>query len=259
MSGTKDNLNFNGFGGYYNNLYHSSYGGFDWLNMMEINKSMIDNILGYCDTGYNNVLHGRGEGVAVLGDSFMYTYAQTFNLKSGVFASAWSTNQPVYIYGWANGSETGEIKVNLSQNATRIDFAKYGNEFKNLNELEIRVMSKGEAGNTCTYGKPTYGYQVAFDNLKITLNAPSAHHGGQGNHIFQPRVAQHHIGGPFGAMLNIGASGHAALAAISSHDTGSVAGAGYHSELASLNGAGPHEHASLTSQFALPQVEHFGA
>jgi hypothetical protein len=259
MSGTKDDLNFNSFGGYYNNLYHSSYGGFDWLNMMELNKSMIDNVLGCCDTGYNNVLHGKGEGVAIETNSFMYTYAQTFNLKSGTFASAWPTNQPVYFYGWANGSETGEIKVNLGQNATTIDFAKYGNEFKNINELEIRVMSKGEAGNTCTYGVPTYGYQVAFDNLRITLSSPSAHHAEQGQHIFLPRLAQHHIASSFGAMLNIGASGHAALAGSSPHDAGGHAGTLYHSELTSLDGAGQLDHAALTGQFALPQVEHFGA
>src|ERR1700733_7877971 len=159
MSGTKDNLNFNGFGGYYNSLYHSSYGGFDWFNMVELNKSMINNVLDYCDTGYNNVLHGNGEAVVLDTGSF-YTYAQTFNLKSGIFASAWSTNQPVYIYAWANGSETGQIEVNLSQNATTIDFTKYGNVFKNINFVEIHVAGRGEDGNTCTYGQGTYGYEI---------------------------------------------------------------------------------------------------
>ena len=96
MSGTKNNLNFNDFAGYYNNLYHSDYGGFGWFNMVELNKSML-NILNYCDTGYNNVLQGRGEGVTVGNGSSIYTYATTFNLKAGTFASAWETNQPVYI------------------------------------------------------------------------------------------------------------------------------------------------------------------
>ena len=257
MSGTKDNLNFNTFSGYYNNLYRSDYGGFDWFNMVELNKSMINNILDYCDTGYNNVLHGRGEGVVLDTGSF-YTYAETFTLVSGTFASAWSTNQPVYIYGWANGNETGEIKVNLGQNATKINFGKYGNDFKNINFVEFHIAGRGEDGSTCTYGQGTYGYQLALDNLKITLNAPGAHRGHQVHHFVKPMLAHHHIANMFAAIRVMDAGGHAAAAGNSSHDAGSHAGTAYHSQLASLDGAGQHDHAGLTGQFALPQVEHFG-
>jgi hypothetical protein len=188
----------------------------------------------------------------------MYTYAQTFNLKSGIFASAWSTNQPVYIYAWANDTQKGEIKVDLSQTPTTIGFAKYGSEFKNINLIEIRVAGKGEGGSTCTYGHETYGYQVAFDNLKITLNSPGANRGQQGHHFLLPHPSHHHVANPFAATWNIGVSGHAAPSGSSLHDTGGAAGTGYHSELTTLTGPGEHDHAGLTNQFALPQSEHFG-
>lgn len=262
MSGTKNNLNFNNFAGYYTNLYHSNYGGFDWFNMMELNGSMIDNVLDYCDTGYNNALHGRGEGVTVGNGSAMYTYASTFNLKSGVFASAWEVNQPVYIDTWANGTEKASIEVHLSQMATKIDFSKYGTDFQDINAITIWPVNKGgTGGSTCTYGHPTYGYQVAFDNLKITLNSGKGPHSEHGRPAFFQAFAHHHAthtANPFAALAMANPDGHTAATGLSSsHHAPGQTGSGYHAELMSLDGAGHHD-TGLTSQFALPLIEHFG-
>ncbi|HEY2446072.1 MAG TPA: hypothetical protein VGI20_10070 [Rhizomicrobium sp.] len=254
MSGTKLNLNFEGFNGYYNNLYHTGYGGFDWFNMLELNNSLIKE-LGFCDTGYNNALHGQGEAVAVETTSFMYTYSQTFNLRSGVFASAWDTNQPVHIYAYDSSfSLKGSIEVNLSQTPTTIHFGNYGKEFKNLAEIKITV-GNGQAGSTCTYGQATYGYQIAFDNLKMTVHALGTVRPTHGAFL---RSMTHHSAHPFAALpTHEHASDHACGA---DHQTaGHFGPASYHSALNSLDAAlGHNDSASLTSRFVLPHLEHFG-
>jgi hypothetical protein len=183
--------------------------------------------------------------------SYVYDYGnmvssvptESFSIKSFVAASAWSTNQEwtVTTYTYANGSFTakGSENIYLSQSAETVKLGKLG---KNIAEISIRLDNLGSAGNTCSYGAGTYGYQMVWGDVKVKWNGkiPAS----VGHHNIP--VAHHHIA-PHAAQ--IAHTGHVANAAHQSgaHHTSS----GYHSQLLSL-----HHETGLTSHFNLPQVEH---
>jgi hypothetical protein len=270
---TKETLGFDTFSGYYASILQG-YGGFQWSDINYMNATFWQNDkTNWCDTGYQNVIHGAGEaftwnnngsvsyGLFVSGD-----LNETFTLNSMVAASAWETKQPFTFSSYTYVSGQGlvpkaSVEIHLSQTAKTIDFANIGKpgDFKNISEVLI-VSGSGKYGNTCTYGPYGYtlGNEMAFDNLKVTWNgkiptskskavnvgfAPHAH--GHGGHIAGPQLvwgdAHHNTTGP---------DAHAGAAGLSTGQSG------IHGELMSLGESGA---GGLTAQFHLPAVEHFGS
>ncbi|MGH6876925.1 MAG: hypothetical protein ACREHV_06030 [Rhizomicrobium sp.] len=267
----KETLGFNNFSGYYGSVTQG-YGGLDYSDVDYLNATYWENDkTAWCDTGFQSVIHGAGEaftqgppGQSSYGFFETPNLNETFSLTSMVAASAWETNQPFefisYTYKHGKGFvEKAMDTVYLSQTAQTIDFAKIsgGNpgDFKNVAAVLI-VSKAGAAGNTCTYGAayPTYGNQMAFDNLKVKWNGKIPH-GGEGSLVTKGLRAhlQHRAAH---AAAQLGSAGHHEGPA-HEHAAGSVHhadGNGYHTQLLSL-GHDPH---GLTGQFHLPAVEHFG-
>jgi hypothetical protein len=255
-------IKFQGFSGYLNNMsYYADYGGMNWNDMYEIQNSYV-NQHPWCDTGYNNVLSGQGEGITLGNGGFeSYNSNRTFSLEKGTFASAWETNQPVYFNSYTYTAGQGfslkaSDEVLLSQNATTIDFAKYGSDFRHISEI-MMISGKGQGGNTCSYGTPTYGYILVMDNLDIKWNNSRAgagvlHPSGSGHPLHAARPLPHIAAN----MMPEGNHGeHSPLSAGTDH-AGAAFGTSYHSQLLSLAG---HDFGSPTSQFVLPQADHFGS
>ena len=254
-------INFKNFSGYLNNLYYyGGYGGMDWNDMYEVQKAFVTEH-NWCDTGYNNVLTGQGEGITLGNGGFQSANVyRSFTLMKGTFASAWETNQPVdfntYTYTAGQGfTLKASDEIVLNQNAKTINFAHYGSDFKNISKISF-VSGVGEGGNTCSYGTPTYGYILVMDNLEYHWNqggggksrgplaGASAH---RGMHHIAPHVAANFA--PLSGHDGQDATGQPGTHAGSTHD------APYHTELFALPG---HDSGGLTGQFALPQAEHFG-
>jgi hypothetical protein len=274
---TKETLDFSGssFTGYYGTV-PDGYGGFNWSDVNYMNATYWQKVeTNWCDTGFQNVIHGTGEAftwglqVNVPATSFISSAnsSESFSLTSMVAASAWETHQPFefisFTYdGWREQKPKASDFVDLSQTAKTIDFAKMPHgtptDFKDISVVEI-ISGTGAYGNTCTYGPYGYttGNQMAFDNLKVVWNGKipqtrqsnpamkqlllQLHH--QSAHAASHPTSDGHDGGAAG--------GHAAAPVIHHPD-----GGGQHAQLSTHPGDG--QDASLASQFALPQVTHFG-
>jgi hypothetical protein len=272
---TKETLNFNGFSGYYSSV-SQGYGGLDYSDVDYMNASYWKNVqTNWCDTGYQNVIHGTGEAFTWgLNGGQSYGLLQssdlkeTFNLDSMIAASAWETNQPFTFISYTYKNHVGFVEkasdtIYLSQTAQKIDFAKLATgkptDFKDIAAVLI-VSASGSYGNTCSYGRNTYttGNQMAFDNLKVTWNGKIPHgHGGKP--VMTGLLAQLHHHGAHVAAAHLvtdiqhqGAAVHQPGAA-PQHAEGSNL---YHTE---LQGIGAGQPGDLTAQFQLPQVEHFGS
>jgi hypothetical protein len=251
-------IKFQNFSGYLNYMgYYAGYGGMDWNDMYEVQNAFISE-QSWCDTGYNNVLHGNGEAIT-LGDGGFQSdnLARSFTLEKGVFASAWESNQPVYFNSYTYTSGQGfALKasdlVTLGQNAYTINFGHYGSDFKDIAKITF-TSGVGEGGNTCSYGTPTYGYILVMDDLQLKWagghgNARAPHlvsSGLQGTHHGMP-----HLEASFSPLHPHGS--HLAGAADTSHG---AADSSYHSQAAAQSG---HDVGGMDAQFTLPQVEHFG-
>src|ERR1700722_4065273 len=266
-----ETLTFEGFSGYYGSV-PQGYGGFVWSDVDYLNDSYWQNVkTEWCDTGYQNVLDGNGLAYAWgKEDKQSYGYLRTNNIKetfslvSMVAASAWDSKQPFTFNSYVYEPNKGFVKkasvvLYFGQTAQKLDFAHLpvptavSHAFSNISALRI-ISQSGSYGNTCSYGSghPTYGNQLAFDDLVVKWNGAIPH--GARQQPGRPLLAnQHHRGTPAAHVVNLHPTQpHAAddASAASHHAT-----VGYHAELMSL----PGENATgLTSQFHLPDVEHFG-
>jgi len=266
--GHNETLTFNSFSGYYGTV-PNGYGGFDWSGVYYINETYWQNIkTNWCDTGYQNVCDSNG--VAYIYDSGLIESSQlseTFTLKSMITASAWNSNAvwDVKSYSYSNGSLTlkASDSLTVSQTATKLNFAKFGakGDFTNISAVFFELASTGSYGNTCSYNGGTSGPQIVFDNLKVHWNGkiPTGHGELRGGHMVMPHAHNAvvaHLMMPNerseATSSHPGASDHSAG---THHDIG-----GYHSMLTSLDAALGHDPGhGLTSQFVLPQAEHFGS
>ncbi|HEX4158601.1 MAG TPA: hypothetical protein VHY79_09000 [Rhizomicrobium sp.] len=267
-----ETLNFEGFSGYYGSV-PQGYGGFVWSDVDFLNASYWQNEKpNWCDTGYQNVVDGSGLAYS-WGKPTYNSYGffgtentkETFSLVSMVAASAWETNQPFtftsYVYKPHVGFvEKASVTVPLSQTAQTINFEQLvlrtavAHPFDNISAVRI-TSGTGTYGNTCSYGAghPTYGNELAFDDLKIKWNGAVPR--GTGRAPGRPLVPnQHGHATPDAHLVNLhAAQAHAANGADpASHHATSA----YHAELMSLSG---HDTAGLTAQFHLPATEHFGS
>jgi hypothetical protein len=254
-------IKFGNFSGYLNNLsYYAGYGGMDWNDMYEIQSAFV-NEHSWCDTGYNNVLQGQGEAITLGTGGFQEdNLDRTFNLVGGTFASAWESHQPVtfnsYTYSAGQGfSLKASVEISIGQNAKTINFAKYGSDFKHIAEVTF-VSGVGKGGNTCSYGTPTYGYILVMDNLQVQWNWGASGHAHSPRHTqLPPHQMRHALPHIAANMAPIGThDGHDSTSMNPGHANADQ-NTGYHSQMLSFDG---HGGGGLTSQFALPQVEHFG-
>lgn len=266
-------LNFENFSGYYGSV-QSGYGGFVWSDVDFMSSSYWqDSKTNWCDTGYQNVLDGNGLAFSRFGGAGYYTQQgtytpsfgyfrpenikETFSLVSMVAASAWETNQPfkftAYVYDPGVGFlKKGSVTLHIGQTAQTIDFEHLSSPtilshtFDNISAVRI-TSGSGSIGNTCSYGsgQPTYGNELAFDDLKIKWNGGVPH--GVGGAVRHPLLGHHQVA-PAAHLPNLHALSHATEGASSHH-----AASGYHAELMSL-----HDSSGLTSLFHLPSAEHFG-
>jgi len=266
-----ETLTFEGFSGYYGSL-PQGYGGFVWSDMDYLNSSYWQNVkTNWCDTGYQNVLDGSGLAYTTgPANESSYGYfrteniKETFNLVSVVAASAWETNQRFNIIGYTYVPHKGfvekaSVSVYLSQTAQMINFAHLpspttiSNPFSNISAVRI-ISHTGTYGNTCSYGAghPTYGNELALDDLTVKWNGTVPH--GAGKQPGMPLLSeQHHHGSPAAQLVNFHpASAHAAEgeSAASHHGADN-----YQAELLALPG---QDSGGLTAQFHLPGTEHFG-
>jgi hypothetical protein len=243
MSGSRENVNFNGI--VHSDAYGyvpTNYDGFDWSDVLAMGKQYVAN--NEADTGFASALRGQGVGYtsAAVGYGYVYSASTLFTLQSGIFASAWETDQPILFVTssyFQGHHKVSEVPIYLSQTAKTINFANYGNDFKDLNLLLISPYP-GLAGS-----QGTYGYQVAMDNLRVKLDGAIAphHHRSDDAPIRQLR-ANH------GAVAHAQSFGNHFS---QDHEAGPNPAAPYHSQLTAWDhdpGGG------LTAQFALPSVEH---
>jgi hypothetical protein len=267
-------LNFEGFSGYYGSV-SQGYGGFVWSDVDFMNSSYWQNDkTNWCDTGYQNALDGNGlaftrfDGVGYYAahqykPSYGYfrtgNLSKTFSLVSMVAASAWETNQPFtfksYTYNPHKGFlMKGTVTVYLNQTAQTLNFQKLDKgAFQDIAAVRI-APGYGQYGSTCSYGTghPTYGNQLAFDDLKVKWTKGAPH--GAPQAVARPLLGHLQHGGAPTAHLT--ANQHAAQALADNLGGAAHHNAGdYHGELMSLSG---HDASGLTAQFYLPAAEHFG-
>jgi len=256
---TKEILGFNGFSGYYGSLA-AGYGGFDWSSIDYLNATYWENQkTNWCDTGYQNVIGGAGEGyVYKVGELQSSNLKESFSLTSMVAASAWETNQPwtfnTYTFSKGNFTHKASDAIFIGQTAQKINFAKISGgktDFHNIAAVTISA-GYGGPGSSCTYGAGTYGFQLAFDNLRIKWNGaiPDGRNAGadQRGHVAHPHHQAAHLAAQMTELSHLASgTGHSAA-------SGHHADAGYDTQLLSLPG---HDSGGLTTQFHIP-VEHFG-
>ncbi len=252
--GTNEKLTFSNLSGHYGNI-PNGYGGFNWLgDVMYLNTMRFNTA--WCDTGYNNVAaaaHTNVVGVMYFGGTAESANpTESFDLKSMIAASAWCTNQEwrFSTYTYSNGSFQlkGTENFYLRQSAQTLHFGKMG---RNIAAVSVYMMNLGSAGNTCSYGSGTYGYQMVFDNMKVHWNGKIPGRDGNGHLVSLPHhMPQHHA---MVAARSHNANAHASGAAHGAHAASHEAG-GYHSELLGFG----HDPGGLTGQFSLPQIDHFG-
>jgi hypothetical protein len=259
--GTKEKINFESFSYYTNQNPGNGYGGMNWISVYTLGQGLL-NQLGYCDTGYNNAIHGKVDAfTSPFSDGYgifeSANFADHFKLNSMVVASAWcgTQNFTFNTYSYRNGALhlKAADTIAIVQGSQTINFANYGKDFVNIAAVNVLTAGLGSIGSSCTYGAGTYGYQMAFDNMKVVFNNGIPVHQ-NGHHALLPiqMLQHHHSGSAAGHLTNTGA-GHSAFGNGDSHATHHTSN-GYHSQLMSLG----HE-SGMTSHFHLPSVEHFGS
>jgi hypothetical protein len=212
--GSNVKLTFNGFSGYYGYV-SNGYQGFDFIDMYFLTKLGIDTYYPNEKTGYNNDLHGSGVAFT-LGASNYDGYGwtgclispdkETFTLKSGDFAAAWDDSMNFSFTSYHDDTMKARVEINLKITGTLIDFANYGNDFKNITKVGMYAIGKGHVSSV--YGS---GYQIVIDNLKAVWQGavPDAHgarHHAQVAHGILGPLHDHATGlsgsGAYGAPLS---------------------------------------------------------
>jgi hypothetical protein len=258
MSGSKEKITFNGLysssSSYYQIGYytHGAYDGMIWTDVFSFEKEQIqkaEHVLGWCDNGYINDLHGQGEAF-MPGFDYIQSYGgtETFKLKSADLAAAWEGTQNLDVNTYKGGVLKGSETITVSQTGGHYSF--HGAMFKGITGVAFVYAGGATGGSTCTYGSPTYAPQMVIDNIKVVFNGgiPAYHSAPKSHH---PHIAA--------ALAGVhGANGHVDSVAHSDtgfHSSGHVDNS-YHSQLMSLP---VHDPGGLTSQFHIPAVQHFGS
>jgi hypothetical protein len=266
MSGTKETIGFEAFSTYSNQNPGAGYGGMDWTSIYTFGKGE-QTALGYCDTGYNNALKGGVDAfMAPFSDGYgtfeTASAGDNFTLKSMSAACAWNGQEGFTFNSYTYKHGTLHLKasdyIQTYQTGGTINFGSYGKDFKNIAAVTILTgnVFNGHPGSYCTYGVGTYGYQMAFDNIKVSFkNGIPTHSNGHIKALLpiQQLHHQHLAGGAMAHMTHQGAA-HTSSGHSDSHTNSHHTSTAYHTQLTSLG----HDH-GLTSNFHLASVEHFGS
>ena len=253
----KETLNFGPFAGYYGAMSgEDGYGGLNYSGLVEyLNAIYWENIATYwCETGYQNV--AAATGASSIG--YVYDYGtfssagspkETFDLKSFVESAAWSANMKWTLTTYRGGTEVGAMIFYASDapGTTAVKLKVPTSIGSHITSFALLMDDIGTGGNSCGgYGTPVEGYQLAFGDMKIVWNGkiPVGHgtsnHTSHQHHVSPAPLIAHQLD-PFTGTVHRPDAHHDA--------------APWHTELLAL----AHDPGSLTSQFALPQVEHLGA
>jgi len=250
-------LNFHGFDGYYGYMsYHQGYGGFnffaDFLYMNESTWTEPNGVgyqYGWCDTGYQN--EAAMSGAKSLGWIYQYGIMESanghaFTLNSMNAAASFSKGAvwDLVSYTENNGSlyvkAVDELKVSYTGKHVRLDTLGNADDFKNIAAVAFQLVSYGKGGNTCTYGYPATGAQLAIGDVKVTwsktadlksdgnLLTPYLLHHATHTVPHATAVQEHHAGGD-------GADHHY--------------GGGYHSDLQTEQHQSQFDHLPATDHF----------
>ncbi|HEY1613084.1 MAG TPA: hypothetical protein VGF97_05235 [Rhizomicrobium sp.] len=251
---TREILNFTGFSnsGYYLLSMNDGYGGFNWNHDVLYMNTSIFAMEPWCDQGYVNVAAATGATalgwIYFEGGAESANLKETFSFKSFLGASAWSSNQEwtisTYTYSAGALHLKGSENIYFGQQAQLVRLGKLGH---NISAFSITMDTIGSYGNSCSYGGPTTGYQLAMGNLKFVWNGKIPL---RGHRMTTTGMPTHHH-----ATLAAHVAGHATHTNSASHHAADSAHASvpYHSQLLSFG----HHSGDLAQQFALPHIDHF--
>ena len=258
----KERLNFSGFSGYYGFMSgHEGYGGFDYFSdFLYMNQSMWTNPngsgyqYGWCDTGFQN--EAALSNATSLGWVYQYglmesASSMTFDLKSMNAAASFSNNAVWDIISYSE--KHGQLQVKAldplvvsygGEHVTMNTLGKPG-DFNHISAVAFQMVSYGSPGNTCTYGTPVMGVQLAIGDLKVKWNTGSQaqRHGP----LLSPYLLHHSM---HQSAAHLTAAQHAAQGSgdhpVSHHDSTVL-----HSGLAA-----PGHDSGTAMEFQLPMPEH---
>jgi hypothetical protein len=219
-------LNFGGYSQYYNYMsYYQGYGGFDWYaDIFYMNQSTWTNPngvgyqYGWCDTGYQN--EAAMSDATSLGFIYQYglmesTKGHSFTFESMNAAASFSKNAiwDITSYIEKNGSlyPKATDKLKVSYTGEHVDLATLGGagDFKNIVAVAFEMENYGHPGNSCTYGYPVVGGELAIGNVTVKWSKKAdlqkigplptpylLHHQLFGvPHVTAERAASHHSAG----------------------------------------------------------------
>lgn len=258
--GTKATLNFAGMPGYYNYMsYYEGYGGFNFFaDFLYMNATTWTNPngpgyeAGWCDTGYQN--EAAMSGASSLGVIYQYGIMESaskhsFTLNSMNVAPSFSKGAvwDIISYTEKNGSLylKADDTFKASYTGKHVKLATLGNpdDFSNIAAVAFQLHSYGRPGDSCTYGYPVVGPQLAIGNVKVTWSTTADLPDNNGR-LLTPYLLHHQaLGVPHVTAMHNG--GHAAHAAANSADMHQ-----YHQDSAG------HDPGN-SQQFHLPALEHF--
>jgi hypothetical protein len=136
------------------------------------------------------------------------------------------------------------------EHVTMSTLGKVG-DFRHISAVAFELVSYGSPGNTCTYGTPVIGVQLAIGNVKVKWNAGSqVKHQGP---LLTPYLLHHQMHQPVGHLSGAQPAVHG----------GGDTGSGHHSDAHHNNTAyhsellPPGHESGIASEFHLPTPEHF--
>jgi len=258
MTKTRFDMNFNDLAnyGHYYGYVPNGYKGFDFSVLYYYPKHGLPLVDQQEHTGYGNDEVGNIIAFSPAEDNVSNGYGwaafysptkETFTLLSGDFASAWDSKQTIKFTTYRGDKVVAADYITVHHAEQTIDFAGYGNDFKNITKLRFETNYKYAFNLSGKYGK---GWQVVVDNIKGRWNGPEP---GARDTQRHPHIAQPLFGpASHGIVLALAANNHH-----TNFDFDASHGA-YHSVITSLDGSLGHHDGGLTAEFSLPGSEHFG-
>jgi hypothetical protein len=213
---------------------------------------------GWCDTGYQN--EAAMSDAHSLGWIYLYglmdsSSGQTFTFNSMNAAASFSKGAvwDIISYTQKHGSlyvkAVDELKIGFTGKHVKMATLGSPGDFKNISAVGFQLVSYGKGGNTCTYGYPATGAQLAIGDVKVTFTGTPA--------------AKHNVNPPMPYLLLHQPPPGAHPGALRHGDhLGADGGGGHHSVVPDGGGFHSHLHAlddpsGGGSQFALPPTDHF--
>jgi hypothetical protein len=184
-------LNFKGFRGYYGYMsYNDGYGGFNYsADFLYMNQSTWTNAngvgyqSGWCDTGYQNVAamsHAKSLGWIYQYGVMESANGHSFTLKSMNVAASFSNDAVWDIISYTESNGQLQVKavdpITVSYTGDQLKLATIGQpgDFRNIAAVAFQMVSYGNPGNSCTYGYPVFGVQLAIGDVRVAWSNTAA-------------------------------------------------------------------------------------